>query len=112
MVKIFDKKYSDEDIETEEIVALLYDQFLHSRHSPVDDKGNLLHIVYYGNDEIKVLYKSKNRQILSIDAGKNLDKIKKKEIGATIAMSRVDRSRRNERRIAVASGIICGLQNL
>ncbi|MDK2411141.1 HEPN domain-containing protein [Aphanizomenon sp. PH219] len=80
MVKIFDKKYSDEDIETEEIVALLYDQFLHSRHSPVDDKGNLLHIVYYGNDEIKVLYKSKNRQILSIDAGKNLDKIKKKEI--------------------------------
>jgi hypothetical protein len=80
MVKIFDKKYNDEDIETEEIVALLHSHFLHSGYSPIDGQGNLLHIVYYGNDEIKVLYKSKNRQILSIDAGKNLDTIKKKEI--------------------------------
>ncbi|MBD2280033.1 HEPN domain-containing protein [Aphanizomenon flos-aquae] len=80
MVKIFDKKYNDEDIETEEIVALLHSYFLQSKYSPVDDQGSLLHIVYYGNDEIKVLYKSKSRQILSIDARKNLDTIKKKEI--------------------------------
>lgn len=80
MVKIFDKKYNDEDIETEEIVALLESQFHNSSYPPYDDKGNLAHRVYYGNDEITVIYKSKSRRILSIDAGKNLDKINKKEI--------------------------------